>query len=147
MKFIIALLLGVTLTGCQNLWSGKNRSNADMLQLYTVDRTPTHPDQQTPDHTYVLDFAILDPVSLSPEEAAALYTAMENDANFSAENQKRCPFVGQYAVEVAGEFVAVISSTPCSKVQRRSEGETTTRHLELTKNNGLELIFAGIVQK
>lgn len=115
-----------------------------MLQLYTVERAPTHPDKQDLDQLYVLDFAILDPVELRPEEATALYAALDDADNFSTENMKRCPFIGEYAIEVDGEFVAVLSSSPCSKVQMMSEGEEKVRHLELVEENAIEVIVAGL---
>lgn len=115
-----------------------------MLQLYTVERTPTHPDKQDLGQLYVLDFAILDPVELRPEEATALYAALDDADNFSTENRKRCPFIGEYAIEVDGEFVAVLSSSPCSKVQMMSEGEEKVRHLELAEENAVEVIVAGL---
>jgi hypothetical protein len=141
MKSLFILLLGLSLVGCQNLWSGKNKKHADMVQLYMVDATPTAPNMQSADKNYVLDFAVLKPVDLSPDEAAALYTAMEDTENFTAENRKRCPFIGQYAVEVAGEFVAVISSSPCSKVQMREDDEKQIQYLELVENNGVEAVL------
>ncbi|MEM6773163.1 MAG: hypothetical protein AAF597_21500, partial [Bacteroidota bacterium] len=143
MKYLPLLLLGTMLASCQNWWPGNNKKNAEMLQLYTVERMPTHPDKQMPDQTYVLDFAVLDPVTLRPEEATALYAALENTENFAEENRKRCPFIGEYAVEVAGEFVAVLSSSPCSKVQMMAEGEAAVRHLELTDENAVEVVMAG----
>ena len=138
------LLLSLSLASCQNWWPGSNKKNADMLQLFTVERTPTHPDKQLLDKTYVLDFAVLDPVELRPEEAAALYTALDDTDNYAVENRKRCPFIGEYAIEVAGEFVAVLSSKPCSKVQMMSEGEKEIRHLELIEQNAVEVVVAGL---
>ena len=144
MRTLTVLLLGLVLAGCQNWWPGSNKKNADMLQLYTVERTPTHPDKQAADQTYLLDFAILDPVELRPEEASALYAALDNADNFATENRKRCPFIGEYAVEVAGEFVAILSSSPCAKVQMMGEGDTTVQHLELVEENAVEVVVAGL---
>lgn len=144
MRSITILVLGLILAGCQNWWPGSNKKHADMLQLYTVERMPTHPDKQALDQLYVLDFAILDPVELRPEEATALYAALEDTNNFSSENQKRCPFIGEYAIEVEGEFVAILSSSPCSKVQMMSDGEKDVRHLELVEENAVDVVVAGL---
>jgi len=144
MKSITIVLLGLTLASCQNWWPGSNKKNADMLQLFTVEQTPTPPDKQLIDKTYVLDFAIVDPVELRPEEASALYAALDDTDNYTLENQKRCPFIGEYAIEVAGAFVAVLSSRPCSKVQMMRVDEKEIRHLELIEHNAVEVVVAGL---
>ncbi len=115
-----------------------------MLQLYTIERSPTHPDKQIPEATYILDFAVLDPVELRSEEAEALYQAITDTTNFATETSKRCPFIGQYALEVDGELMAVLSTSPCSKVQLKHTTDEQVRNLELIENNQVELICAGL---
>lgn len=144
MKYVIITVLGLLLAGCQHLWSGKHQKKASMLELYTVEGTPTRPDQQVQGQLYVFDFATVHPVILTSEESAALYAALINTDNFSSTNQKRCPFIGQYAVRVGDELSAVISRSPCSKIQIKEGSKGDAQHLQLVKENSLEIIFSGL---
>lgn len=144
MRYLTILLLGLALSSCQRLWPWSKKANADMLQLYTVERSPTPPDKQLPETTYILDFAVLDPVELRTEEAQALYTAIKDSTNFAPETTRRCPFIGQYAIEVGGELSAILSTSPCAKVHLKYSTAEQVQYLDLTEKNRVEKICAGL---
>lgn len=144
MRSLTIMLLGLTVFSCQRFWPWSKKANADMLQLYTVEQTPTHPDKQVADETYIMNFAVLDPVTLRAEEAEALYVAITDTTNFASENRKRCPFIGQYAITVEGELTAILSTSPCSKVQIKYEDAEKVKHLDLIEKSDVELVCAGI---
>ena len=144
-KLAIFLILCTNFMGCDNYKQTKrNIKNASTVTLYSIYPTPTEPAAQLEEKLYLLDYEVIDTLTVNDKQVDALKEALLNKENFTEENNKRCPFMGKYGITFDHRVQVVLSTSPCGKLQMKRMKSDTLYAYDLVNENDNEKVLQHI---
>jgi hypothetical protein len=114
------------------------------LKLYHILDTPTDAAIQTVGKKYIQDYEVTDTVVLSNKITMRLRRALLDKNNYTQLHFKKCPFKAHYGVEIDSNVIGVISLQPCSKIILSVDKGLSVNHLDLVKDNSIEVYLKNI---
>jgi len=123
----------------------KTVENAQIIQLFAIEDFATAPEVQTATETYILDYKILNQISLSDSQQVIIKTYVSNLENYTENVARTCPFFAKYGLSFSenGKVTTMIIGTEnCPKCMVSGDGLENGKILDFLDGGFVESLSA-----
>lgn len=134
--------------GCEELDILKRKVNhAREVTVYSVAEYPTEIEVRDSLKLYVLGYEVLDTLTVTKEKEKELKEAFSTVENYDTLNQKRCPFLGKYAVLFDDDISTIISTEDCAKIKAFISKRDSLYTYDLISENTIHQIVGSLEEE